>query len=251
MALLRKRFLFLDVNEYWYTYKEGLSNWITLTACCHMKMPFRNSGLMKESRSWTIENDLTLSEEEILAGYSKSLRQQIRQAREGGVIIIFEKEINEFVTFFNDFAERHNLNPTSKRRLEELGEDCLISYAVYEGQKLSAHSYLVDRPNKIVRSWQSASGRSIEGADKTLVGKANKLLHHEDMKYFGSQGFEIWLRQELFAFDFYIMLKSNSGIFIGTCSPGLAILDDFTKYFSAFHCRRRVVDADFGKTYRL
>ncbi len=192
MALLRKRFLFLDVNEYWYTYKEGLSNWITLTACCHMKMPFRNSGLMKESRSWTIENDLTLSEEEILAGYSKSLRQQIRQAREGGIIIVFEKEISEFVTFFNDFAERHNLNPTSKRRLEELGEDRLFSYAVYEGQKLSAHSYLLDRPNKIVRSWQSASGRSIEGADKNLVGKANKLLHHEDMKYFKSQGFEVY-----------------------------------------------------------
>ncbi|GAO44329.1 hypothetical protein [Flavihumibacter petaseus] len=193
MLTIRKRFTFIEVIEHWYQCQYKWPELLGLTAYLHVKndVPQPPMTILKEN--FTIENNLTLSEDQIFEAFSKQFRNQIRQAEREGVTCYFRKDIPRFVEFFNDFARSKGINTTSVRRLEEMGDGLFLSFAELDGKLLAAHSYHFDKATGVVRTFQSASIRMEDsGLDKNLIGKANKLLHYRDMIHLKSLGAHIY-----------------------------------------------------------
>jgi len=192
MVRFKKKFLFLQVTENWFQCEPGVWDLIMPTAWLHVKNRNKKPSPGFSDITYTIENDLTLSKEEILAGFLKSNRQQIRQAEEAGVVCQFSDDVEGFVEFFNEFARSVNIGTTSLRRMNEMKDFIKITFAMHEGRILVAHTILMDEKNKICRAFHSASKRTDDAFDKSLIAKANKALHFHDMMYFKDLGYEIY-----------------------------------------------------------
>ncbi|KYP13257.1 hypothetical protein [Flavihumibacter sp. CACIAM 22H1] len=192
MVRFKKKFLFLNVTENWYHCQPGFWDKIMPTAWLHVKNREKPVSPGYTDTTYTIENDLTLDPETILAGFVKSNRQQIRQAEEAGVTCVFHDDVEGFVDFFNEFARSVNIGTTSVRRIEEMKGFLKLSYAKHEGRILVAHSILIDDTYKIVRAFHSASKRTDDAFDKSLIAKANKALHYHDMLHFKELGYKVY-----------------------------------------------------------
>ena len=192
MLTIRKKFFVFNVHENWYQCRYKWYELFGLNAYMHVKNMDTKPLLMVNKISHTVENNLELSEEEIVAAFSKQFRNQIKGAEKEGVTCEFNKDIERFVPFFNEFARAKGINITSVRRLQEMGENLLLSAAFLDGRMIVAHSYFYDRESQIVHTYQSASIRLEESLDKNLVGKANKLLHYKDMLHFKQMGVKVY-----------------------------------------------------------
>ena len=188
MLTIRKRFFLVNVKEHWYDCQFKWYDTFKIASFMHVKGDVPQPPLTIKKHNYTIENNLLLPEEQIFGAFTKQYRNQIRQAESEGVRCYFHRDIKGFVAFFNDFAQTKGINLTSERRLEEMGDELLISYAELDGKIIAAHSYHYDKDSGVVRTFQSASIRMQEVADKNLIGKANKLLHYKDMLHFKSMG---------------------------------------------------------------
>lgn len=187
-----KKFYFLKVYENWFRYKFNLMDVFSLNVYWHVK----NKGLQSvpaiKNISHTIELDLEQSEETIHANFSKQIRSQIKISEAEGIICKFQQDVDVFVNFFNEFAVKKNTNLVSNRRIEEFGENLILSFAIHNNEILAAHSYLTDKETGIVRIHHSATKRLDENYDRNFIGRANKLLTVKDIFYFKSQGLKIF-----------------------------------------------------------
>jgi lipid II:glycine glycyltransferase (peptidoglycan interpeptide bridge formation enzyme) len=136
--------------------------------------------------------DLTQETNAIFSDFSKQIRQQVKIAENEGIECIFHTEIDTFVDFFNEFAQKKDTFTTSKQRIRDMGETVKLSFAKYQGQILAAHSYIVDNETLIVRHLHSATKRLDENFDRNLIGRANKYLTVSDILYFKENGFKIF-----------------------------------------------------------
>lgn len=142
--------------------------------------------------------DLKMEEEQILAGFSKTRRYETRRAMErDGLEVSFcfpdeyDKDLNDYILFYNAFAEQKNLAPIQGEKLEKML--ALISghmYAVgrvYDqtGKLLVAHSYLVCEEMKTIALYESSSLEL-----NPFIGRANGYLHYKAMCLFKSKGFK-------------------------------------------------------------
>jgi lipid II:glycine glycyltransferase (peptidoglycan interpeptide bridge formation enzyme) len=192
MLTIRKKFFIFNVVEEWYECYYKWYHVFTMTAFMHVKNKVPQPLFTIKRENYTIENDLTGSEEKIFEVFSKQFRNQIRQAEKDGVNCYFHKDIKGFVVFFNEFAKAKGINQTSVRRMEEMGDELLLSYAELDGKIIAAHSYHYDKKAAVVRTFQSASIRLDNGIEKNLIGKANKLLHFRDMIHFKKIGVQTY-----------------------------------------------------------
>ena len=187
-----KKFSLVRVRENWFGYDPNFSNFLVPSASMHVKNANGKKIPGVEIDSYTIENDLTLSEDEIFGNLQKSYRQQIKNAEAEGITWEFHNDIDGFVSFFNEMAKTIKVEPTSRQRIEEMGDLILLSYAKINGNVLVAHSHIVDKEFGIVRAHHSAGRRLDENFDRNLIGRANKFLHYKEMMYFKNQGFKVY-----------------------------------------------------------
>lgn len=142
--------------------------------------------------SATVELKLDQPEETIYANFRNTVKQEIRKSEKEGVVCDFrEDNIDEFVTFYNDFANAKKIYPTSKQRIVEMGESLKMSYASLNGELLVTHSYLIDEKVGIARLFHSASRRLDETVDRNVIGRANKLLTYKDIVHYKDKGYKI------------------------------------------------------------
>ena len=182
-----KKFYFLKVCESWFSYKFKIGNIFSLNAFFHVKnKPKWIPGIRVDSH--TLEVDLEQDADIIISNFSKQIRQQMKIAENEGTICYFHEQVDEFVSFFNDFALKKDTWTTSKKRIEEMKDNIKFSFAVHSGQILAAHSYLVDNEMGIVRHLHSATKRLDEKYDRNLIGRANKYLTVTDILYFKENG---------------------------------------------------------------
>jgi len=188
-----KKFYFLKVYENWFQYQYRFSNVIGLNAYWHVKKQDREKIPGIQQISHTIELDLCQDTDTITANFSKQIRQQARVAETEGITCNFDNgEIDTFVEFFNDFARKKNTDLVSRRRMEEFGDNIKLSFALYNGEVLAAHSYLTDPETGIVRHHHAATRRLDEQIDRNLIGRANKYLTTRNIFYFKEQGYKIF-----------------------------------------------------------
>ncbi len=185
-----KKFYFLKVYEHWFQYHYKLADVFGLNVYWNVKRQDKPSVTGIRAISHTVELDLTQDAGVISANFSKQIRQQARIAETEGITCLFDtKENARFVDFFNDFARKKNTDLVSLRRMEEFGDNIILSFAEINGELLAAHSYLVDREAGIVRHHHAATRRLDEQIDRNLIGRANKYLTVKNIFYFKEQGF--------------------------------------------------------------
>lgn len=192
MISFTKKFYFLKVNEYWFAYESRFPSFFSLTAFLNIQNSDQTKIRGVKKITHTVQNSLLLDADAIFSGFESSVRNQVRKAEREGIECTYDKEIDNFVEFFNAFVVKVKIPPTSRRRLLETGDNLVLSFAKLNGQILSAHAYLTDSEVGIVYMLHSASRRFDESSDYAQIGRSGKLLHFKDMLYFKEKGFKIY-----------------------------------------------------------
>ncbi len=187
-----KKFKFLKVYENWFIYQYKLSDVLGLNVYWHVKKQCKYKIPAIKNISHTIELDLEQDTETITANFSKQIRQQAKIAETEGITCHFHQQVDDFVHFFNEFAVKKNTHLVSKQIIENIGSNLKLSFAVYNGQVLAAHSYLTDFETGIVRHHHSATKRLDEHIDRNLIGRANKYLTVKNIYHFKEDGYKIF-----------------------------------------------------------
>lgn len=140
----------------------------------------------------TILIDLAQSEDLIFANFSKNCKYEIRRAKEKDNLITQttfapdQELLNRFIEFYNAFAAFKKVPPANIDKIKLLIEqrNLCITYISPNGEIQSAlamHCYICDTSR--IRLYLSATyPRTFNAADdKQIIGRANKLLHWEDI----------------------------------------------------------------------
>ena len=143
-------------------------------------------------------NDITMSEEDMLTNINKSVKYQFRRSEKDGIEVKFytKKDIEADRTLIDTFADIYErmyqskgsdtkLNTTAIDRYLE-ADSIIFSAVLHAGEIIVFHSYICDETD--ARLLHSASCFREESADQSMIGRANKRLHWEDMKYFKEKG---------------------------------------------------------------
>ncbi len=143
--------------------------------------------------------DLSRDEDMIFGDLSSNTRYKIRRAeREGFVVRVDlkpdQEKIASFAGYFDDFAMQKKFPLCNRKKLSALDGERALSLTSVEapdGNVLAAHAWVCDRSLKRVRLLYSASHfRSLsESTDRNAIGRANRLLHWQEMAEFKRAGY--------------------------------------------------------------
>ena len=190
MVRYSKKFYFFKVYETWFQYKFRVSDIFSLNAYLHLKDVENKKIFGIQSNTYTVELSLEQGLETIFLNFRSTVKQEIKKSEKEGVVCNFSGDAEIFVQFYNEFASGKNISLTSKRRIDEIGDNFMITFAYLGNNILAAHSYLIDKEIGIARLYHSASKRFDENFDRNLIGRANKLLTYKDIVYFKEAGFK-------------------------------------------------------------
>ena len=182
----------MNIRETWFNYEYKPSDIFGLNVFMHLKDADKKTIPGVKQIGHTVELDLEQDTATIFANFSSDIRRKVRKAGSEGTVCYFQHDADQFVSFFNDFAEKKKTFTTSKHKISELGDYIKMSFAENNGQLMAAHSYIVDKEMSIVRGLHSGTTRLKPGSDKSLVGRAHKLLVVNDILYFKEQGFKVF-----------------------------------------------------------
>ena len=174
-------------RDRWFPDQPGFSLWNTYYQCDRQRwVPG-----MKCLQFHTLHIDLTKSPEDIEAGFDKGTRYEIRRAVRAGISFTSEVSPNLFIDFFNQFAYKINLEPTSENYFN-FDPAPVVTAAKLDDQILVMHAYIAD--NLRTRLYMSASTAPFieDKSERALVGFANRFLHGQDMLHFKNQGTTIY-----------------------------------------------------------
>ena len=195
---------FLTVNQIWYPKDTTISQ--LLKQKRKSDIIFVHGAPQEETkgsfRGWqeyhTCMNDLTKSEEDMLAGINKAVKYQFRRSEKDNIEVRFYTKADieadpSLLDTFTDIYERMYRSKGSDTKFnitavkKYLEADAIVFSSVWhEGEMLVFHSYICD--DKDTRLLHSASCFREESADQSMIGRANKRLHWEDIKYFKEKG---------------------------------------------------------------
>lgn len=148
----------------------------------------------------TLLSDLTETEEDIIAKFSKNCLYEVRRAPKENVKTemktgdsLTKQDIQEFCDFFVKFWASKGVEYKEEDQLmQELSQYAdnkalAIANASICGKKIVYHTYVTDET--CVRLYHSASlYRQDVDVEKKIIGMANRYLHKEDMLYFKAAG---------------------------------------------------------------
>lgn len=193
MIILTKKVLpFWNREVVWFGDLPRLSQ--CLSTVYKQSLTMKNRLGYKRSDFYTKLIDISSTEEMILNGLDKDTAYDIRRGKKDGVLTKIHTDLNEFISFYNGFAQTKGLNRINLDAVHN-GNNLMVTKAEMDNEILVMHSYILDPSARRVRLLHSASlYRNAEtGASKrSLVGRANRLLHFEDMILFKSKGYSVY-----------------------------------------------------------
>jgi len=143
----------------------------------------------------TLHTDLKENEDDLFAKIAKNTKYEINRAMKEGI----KTEITnlyEFLPFFNTFAPTKGLKLLSLRNLQAYHSSSVFTKATRGEDVYAMHAYIVDNSNaqnSRARLLYSATvDRTKSELDLNLIGRANRLLHWQDMLYFKQMGICIY-----------------------------------------------------------
>ncbi|HOW08747.1 MAG TPA: hypothetical protein PLX08_02990 [Bacteroidales bacterium] len=140
---------------------------------------------------------IDLSNPNLLESFNKETQYEIRKSQNDGILCKVSDDLSEFTLFYNEFAKEKNMSKQiSSTELKKYGEAFILRNAYStNGTLLVSHSYIADWSIKRVRILTSSSkihNNNLDRADRKLIGRANRLLHYEDMIFFRNLGYLIY-----------------------------------------------------------
>ncbi|WP_062428542.1 hypothetical protein [Treponema endosymbiont of Eucomonympha sp.] len=145
---------------------------------------------------YTLCIDLTQSKDIIFAQFAKNTKYKINRAiKQDGIETADMTPAKEaFYTFFDEFAMTKKLNRIDRNDIDRLIEHQMfvIRAALYKHEPVVYHTYII--ANGRTRLAQSASlfRKSAEPDLRSVIGRANRLLHWEDICYFKDLGYSVY-----------------------------------------------------------
>jgi hypothetical protein len=144
----------------------------------------------------TLLVDLRPPEGELFRAVARAARYEItRAARDGLVCEAWDgaaaDRVAEFVAFFAPFAAARGLPPVDPRWLglhAAAGAVVVSRVRAGAGDALAWHAYLVSRGRATLLHSASFYREAADPARRALVGRANRLLHWEDVRRFKAAG---------------------------------------------------------------
>lgn len=146
---------------------------------------------------FTLLIDLTVPEEKILDGISKNTKYEIKRAKERDNLVVEtliacgeknDAALDRYILFFNSFAEtkgRSDIGYSDISQFYETGNFVVRSVSESgNGNLIAMHSYIFSDGK--ARLYQSASQfrANSDTEYRKMTGRANRLLHWEDILYF-------------------------------------------------------------------
>lgn len=144
--------------------------------------------------SYTKFIDLTIDTNELLKSFAKDTQYKIRRAQREGVEFSDQITLQEFVEFYNIFADTKQRKNLTYNLLEPLVKNLKITKAMAGDKCLVVHLYLCDQTASRAQIRYSATHFRKETNHDTvnLIGYANRFLHYSDMCYFKNIGYKIY-----------------------------------------------------------
>lgn len=198
---------FLTICQIWY--EDIWQEWKKEKKCKEDLLFFHGIRLAEEEKKKVRRNalitdfhsllcDLTLTEEELLNDINKTERYQIRKSGRDEVTVeivakedvkgnaVITKQLKEiYEEMYREKGFHYTFNESLFQAYCE--KNMIVISGVFQGENpLVLHSYVVDEKN--ARLLHSVSEFRNENVDASLVGRANKRLHWEDILYFKQQG---------------------------------------------------------------
>jgi len=188
--ILVKRTKFKILNYYQKWFYENIQLFDIFRIVSYKQMDKKiNFPLFKRETFYTLLINLHSDIDKILEDFSKETRYEIRRAERDGIKV--KKNISEieFINFYNKFAENKNIYSTTMDKIKSFKENKLITGAYFKKELCVAHFYICD--GNISRLLYSATTVNSK-VSKSEIGRANRFLHYEDIKYFKELGYRFY-----------------------------------------------------------
>jgi len=192
MIVVKKNKFGLLSSQKWFPQSIRSFDCLKITMYKQVDINIKAPGFFIKELSYTLHNDLTINEDEILKHFSSTIKNEIRRADREGNTFIYNENKNNFLMIFNAFALQKGIASQSVDSLNVYGNNLILTSTSISNIITAVHSYIVDFDLKKVRLLHSATQRFSENLDKSMIARSNKYLHFMDMKKFKNDGFEIY-----------------------------------------------------------
>lgn len=191
MISICRHFLGVPIKTIFFAKKINLFDAFSLKQFVH-SFPTKKVLGFKYDTGYTLHSDLSLTEDVLLQQFSSTCRNEVRRSIKDGIICSEQKNIDEYISFFNDFASQKAINGVDAKRVASYGDNFIVFKAELGDEVLAMHSLLVDYDASIVLLLTSANARFDDSKKRTIIGRANRHLHYHEMLYFKGLGFKIY-----------------------------------------------------------
>jgi lipid II:glycine glycyltransferase (peptidoglycan interpeptide bridge formation enzyme) len=188
--------------EIWYNFDEKLVEKVDVLRYKYVTQKQDTAASFEEL--WTLLTDLEKSDDELFLQINKTCKYQINRAKNKDGVVgetlletgeKNEQKITQYIDFFNTFADskgRSHIDFSDLEQFYDSGTFCVRTVVSGDGTALTMHGYVVS--DNTARLHQSSSlFRNSEDAEyRNMVGRANRLLHWEDMLYFKQLGIKYY-----------------------------------------------------------
>lgn len=187
MIIIKRKAFILPYSQIWFAKDIPTSSIWNISTYKQSQFTGNRLGFTKKEFK-TTEIDLSQPIEQIFKNFSNTVKNEIRRVQQEQVVINIEKNLELFLEFFNKFAMEKGINAISIDQLTSHRNNNFLSFAISSEEIISAHYYLVDIQSSRARLLYSASARFSDSDNRNFIGRSNKLLHFEDLKYFKEIG---------------------------------------------------------------
>lgn len=190
MVLLNKSKKGVSIYQKWFFDKISYADIFKVVEYHHFNGKL--SPFFFNSKFYSLETLLLLSEEDIFKNFSSTVKNEIRRSiKDGGCCS--DITIDDFLVIQNAFAKERSLKICSKNQLNRIKEFVCFTGFYVDNELLVCHSYILDNEKKIVRLLHSASVRSGKtDVNNNIIGRGNKELHYFDMIKFKKLGYTLY-----------------------------------------------------------
>ena len=146
----------------------------------------------------TIHIDLTKEENDIFSNFEKNTKYEINRALQKDSLTVsdvdMDSELIVFMNAYDEFAKSKNLPLLNRKELQLLVDSSLLVIRKINDsnqQTLVYHSYITtDDRARLLHSFSFY--RTKENSNKSLIGRANRLLHWNDILYFKNNQIKVY-----------------------------------------------------------
>jgi hypothetical protein len=188
MIKLIKDFKGVPINVYWFAQSVRFS-----INSIYYQVPFKYSkfGYFRKSY-FTLLIDLNQSEDLIYSKFKKNTSYEVRRSQKEGVITGLEIDKIKAVEFYNRFAATKSLNLLNSDHSNIASDHFFVTTASHNDKILVMHYYFRDIESGRVRLLYSATNVTENSIDVALIGRANRLLHYNDIILFKLNGYKTY-----------------------------------------------------------